>query len=148
MTQATHMHGETSTGELPGAPHNPHVPLRSYYLVFAGLMIMLVATVVAAFLPLGGLGIVIALLIATVKAAMVVWIFMHVKFASPLTKIFVISAFLWLGIMFVFTFSDYFTRGWLPMSAGWTESPIRAERYLPPPPATETPGGAPAPSGH
>jgi cytochrome c oxidase subunit IV len=149
MTHATHTHGETSTGEHPGAPHNPHVPVRTYYMVFAALMVLMVMTVAAAFLPhdkMHGFSIVIALLIATVKAAMVVWIFMHVKFASPLTKIFVISAFLWLAIMFVFTFSDYFTRAWLPMSAGWTDNPIRAERYLPP--APETPGGAHAPAGH
>jgi len=136
MTQATHIPGNT-----PAAPHNPHVPLRTYYIVFAALMVLLGATVVAAFLPqsmVGGFGIVIALLIATAKAAMVVWIFMHVKYSSPLTKLFVISGFIWLAIMFVFTFADYFTRAWLPSSAGWTDNPIRAERYLPPTNTTVT----------
>src|SRR3989337_566363 len=72
-------------------------------------------------------------LLATIKAALVVLFFMHVKYASRLTKIFVCAAFLWLAILFALTFADYVTRGWLPHSSGWghqTNGPPQ-----PPPPA-------------
>ena len=120
----------------PPDPHafkEPHVSVRTYLVIFAALMALLVVTVVAAFLPFGNFGIVIALGIATVKAVLVILYFMHVKYASPLVKIFVIAGFVWFFIALGLTFSDYLTRPWLPQSAGWQDNPIRADRYLPDP---------------
>ena len=126
----------------PGAPKHPHafeephVPLRTYYLVFAALMFLMILTISAAFLPhhtLGAWSTIIALAIATTKAILVILYFMHVKYASPLVKIFVISGFVWFFIALGLTFSDYLTRPWLPQSAGWQANPIRADRYIPDP---------------
>jgi len=105
-----------------------HVSLATYFVVFALLMILLILTVVAAFaVNLGNANILVALSIAIVKAVLVVLYFMHVKYASRLTKIFVASAFLWLAIMFALTFGDYLTRPYLPMSRGWIEKDIPVE---------------------
>jgi cytochrome c oxidase subunit 4 len=120
----------------PHAFEEPHVSLRVYFTVFAALMIMLVATIAAAFLPhhtLGFWSTIIALTIATIKALLVILYFMHVKYASPLVRIFVIAGFVWLAIAMGLTFSDYLTRPWLPQSAGWQDNPIRADRALPDP---------------
>jgi cytochrome c oxidase subunit 4 len=52
----------------------------------------------------------VALVIAIIKAVLVILFFMHVKDASRITWIFCISAFLWLVIMLALTFGDYMTR--------------------------------------
>ena len=94
-----------------------HVSLGTYLVVFAALIVLLAITVaVAFFVHAGDLNLIIALAIATIKATLVVLYFMHVKYASRLTKIFVCAAFLWLLILFGLTFSDYLTRDWLPVS--------------------------------
>jgi cytochrome c oxidase subunit IV len=105
-----------------------HVSLATYLVVFALLMILLVVTVVAAFvINLGNANILVALTIAIIKAALVVLYFMHVKYASRLTKIFVSAAFLWLMVLFALTFGDYMTRPYLPMSRGWVEKDVAVE---------------------
>jgi cytochrome c oxidase subunit 4 len=48
-----------------------------------------------------------------VKALLVVLYFMHVKYASKLTWLFVASGFFWLIIMLVITMNDYSSRGWM-----------------------------------
>jgi len=126
-TAAYHPEGTPDLPEEHSA--TKHVSLGTYLVVFALLMILLVLTVVAAFwVNLGGANILVALTIAIVKAVLVVLYFMHVKYASRLTKIFVASAFLWLAIMFALTFGDYLTRPYLPMSRGWIEKDIPVEQ--------------------
>jgi cytochrome c oxidase subunit 4 len=106
-----------------------HVSLTTYFVIFAALILLLVLTVVAAFaVNLGGANILVALSIAIVKAVLVVLYFMHVKYASRLTKIFVSAAFLWLALLFALTFGDYLTRPYLPMSKGWVDKDIPVER--------------------
>ena len=106
-----------------------HISVRTYTIVFIALMVLLAITVAAAQIPfaehgVGQLGIVITFLVATVKAVLVVVYFMHVRYSTRLTKVFVVAGLLWLGILFALTLNDYLTRGWLPLSRGWTESPI------------------------
>jgi hypothetical protein len=42
--------------------------------------------------------------------------------ASRLTRVFVVTGFLWLGILFELTLTDYLTRSWLPVSESWSPS--------------------------
>lgn len=107
--------------ETSSEAHEAHVSLTTYMVIFATLMILLVVTVAAAFLPTlpFALNTVIALSIAVIKASLVVLYFMHVLHSSRLTKVFVVASFLWLGILFALTFSDYLTRWQLPVSQGW-----------------------------
>ena len=51
--------------------------------------------------------------IIIVKATLVVLFFMHVKYASQITKLVVVSSIVWLGFLFFITLSDYLTRGWM-----------------------------------
>ena len=90
---------------------NPQiVPVSTYLKVFAALVVLLVVTVAVAQVHLGVLNTPIAMLVALVKAALIVLYFMHVRNAPPLVRLFAAGGFLWLGIMFVFTFSDILTR--------------------------------------
>ncbi len=99
--------------------HTHHVPLVLYYKVFAFLMVMLMLTVAAWYVDqhvfaLGAWSVPIALVIAFVKAAAIVMIFMHVKFSSKLVQIFACTGIVFVAIMFMLTFNDFLTRGWLP----------------------------------
>lgn len=116
-----------TVGPPEQAPDHPrqHGPsLKTYLIIFAVLMALLVLTVAVAFLPHWGyFNIAIALAIAVTKATLVVLFFMHVIESSRLTKVFVGATLLWVGILFAFTFADYVSRDWLPMSRGWNENP-------------------------
>jgi cytochrome c oxidase subunit 4 len=97
---------------------------KNYLLVFAALMVLLVITVVAAFMPWGSrVGIVVAFTIAVIKAVLVVLYFMHIKGASGLTKVFVIAGLAWLAILMGITLADYHSRTWLNGNAPMTIEP-------------------------
>jgi cytochrome c oxidase subunit IV len=63
---------------------------KSYLKVFIALMILTVLTVAVTTIHFGDmLNIVVGLLIATAKAALVAWIFMHLKFDHRRLRLFV-----------------------------------------------------------
>lgn len=89
------------------------VSKKIYYVIFGLLMILTFLTVAVARIDLGGhLNDVVALTIAIIKAVLVVLYFMHVRYSSRLTWVFVAAGFFWLAIMIVLTLSDYMTRNW------------------------------------
>ncbi|HXB99700.1 MAG TPA: cytochrome C oxidase subunit IV family protein [Terriglobales bacterium] len=85
---------------------------QGFYLAIGILLLILTATTVgAAFVNLGAFNPVVALLIATIKATLVVLFFMHVKGASEkLTGAVVASGFFFLMILLVLSLADYLTR--------------------------------------
>jgi cytochrome c oxidase subunit 4 len=85
----------------------------AYYMVFGALIVLTVVTVAIARVDLGAMNTPIALLVAGVKASLVILIFMGVKWNTPLTKVVAASGFLWLIILFGITMGDYLTRDWL-----------------------------------
>jgi cytochrome c oxidase subunit 4 len=89
------------------------VPATVYLMVFGALMALTIFTVAVAFYDLGNLNVAVALSVAVIKATLVVLFFMHVKYASTITKLVVVSSIVWLGFLFFITLSDYLTRGWL-----------------------------------
>jgi cytochrome c oxidase subunit IV len=91
-----------------------HTGLGAYFLVYALLMVGLLATVAVAFVPLGNWNLVVALTIAFTKAILVVLIFMHVLNSPRLTWIAVFAGLIWLAIMLSLMMADYVTRSWLP----------------------------------
>lgn len=94
-----------------------HTGLGTYFLIYALLMVGLVATVAVAYVPLGSWNLVVALLIAFTKATLVVLIFMHVLNSPRLTWIAVFAGLIWLSIMLSLMMADYMTRSWLPTRA-------------------------------
>jgi cytochrome c oxidase subunit 4 len=89
------------------------VPIRTYVAVFVGLLICTLLTVVVAAYDFGILNTAIALTVACFKATLVIWFFMGVRYNTPLTKVAVISGFVWLLILFGLGMSDYVSRPWL-----------------------------------
>jgi cytochrome c oxidase subunit IV len=97
-------------------------PKSTYITIFGALMVCTILTVLAAFINLGDLNFPVAITIAVFKATLVVLFFMHVKYASRLTKLIVGVAFFFLGIMLSLTFADYLSRGWFTASRGSTSA--------------------------
>ena len=95
--------------------HEEHTSRSQGFYIAIGicLLILTVTTAGAAFVNLGPFNPVVALLIATIKATLVVLFFMHVKGASEkLTGAVVISGFFFLAILISLSLADYLTRSW------------------------------------
>ena len=89
------------------------VSRTTYYLVTAALIMLLILTYGVYHLQLGAWGIVVAMTIAFSKALLILLFFMHVRYSSNLTKVAAFAGVFWLSILFLLTFSDYFSRSWL-----------------------------------
>jgi cytochrome c oxidase subunit 4 len=94
------------------APHIHVTPMWIYIAVFLALAAGTLLTWWVSTIDLGWMNTPIALLIATIKAVLVILFFMHVIHSTRLTWVVVIASFLWLGVLFVLTFADYLTRIW------------------------------------
>ena len=89
------------------------MPVRTNVLVFVILLVLLFATVGAAYLPLGDWHFPVAMTIAVAKAVLIVLFFMHLLYSHRLMMVVSVAGFLWLGILIALTLSDYLSRGWL-----------------------------------
>jgi cytochrome c oxidase subunit IV len=92
---------------------HPVVPVKTYILVYLALLFLLVLTLAIAYIEMAGLNTILAIFVASLKAFLVILYFMHVRYSTILTRVFIISGFLWMAILVGFTLTDYFTRGGL-----------------------------------
>jgi len=89
------------------------LPIRLYVTIWAALLGLTVVTAAVAFVNLGPFNTVVALVIASVKALLVVLFFMHVKYTSEkMTKVVFVAAIFWLLILLTLSLADYATRLW------------------------------------
>jgi cytochrome c oxidase subunit 4 len=87
------------------------VSVKTYITIWLALLVLTGLTAGIAFVDLGPFNTVVALVIATGKALLVVLIFMHVKYASDrLTKVVLVSALFWLFLLLGLSLADYTTR--------------------------------------
>jgi cytochrome c oxidase subunit 4 len=122
-TETIHAHD----GEA-GVAHGSAV----YIKTLVSLLILTGITIGASYINLGSGNVVVALLIATVKASLVVLFFMHLRWDKPVYGIVAMAGFLFLGIFLMFCLMDQDTRNYyLPQNLHRTEVPL-------------TPGTAPA----
>lgn len=82
------------------------VSYKIFTLVWISLLILTAITVWVSRIDLGYLNVVVALVVASTKAFMVIMFFMHLKYESKLFKGVVFLAFLVLAIFIGFTFFD------------------------------------------
>ena len=90
------------------------VTKKQYSLVFGALLLLTFVTTVVGMKDLGRLNVVVALVIACIKASLVVLFFMHVYWSTKLNKLVVVSGLAWLLLLLWLTLTDVFSRGWLP----------------------------------
>ena len=94
------------------------VPKRTYFAIWIALLILTAATAYVSTLNLHvvwglrdiSLNAVVALLIASLKASLVVLFFMHVKYSPRLTAVVVFAGVFWLLILMTLSMADYLTR--------------------------------------
>ena len=95
-------------------PMKQHVStIRTNVMIFVILLLLLLATVGAAYLPLGPLHFPVAMMFAAIKGILIVLFFMHALYSHRLTLVIGIASLLWLSIMIALTLADYHSRGWL-----------------------------------
>ena len=94
--------------------HTEHhvLPVKMYLTIFVALMLGTALTVYAAYVEMGWLNTPVALIIAVVKATLVVLFFMHVRYNTPLMWVFAAAGFFFLLILLSLTLQDYFSRPW------------------------------------
>lgn len=94
--------------------------VTTYVVVLGILLVLTVLTVAVSFFELTGRWhVVIGLSIAVCKAALVVLFFMHAIHSPRVTWAVIAVTIAWLvGVLFVLTLADYFTRGEIPFLPG------------------------------
>jgi cytochrome c oxidase subunit IV len=101
------MHGHAEHTE--GSEHI--VSSGLYWLIWAILIAATFLTAWISTIDLGPFNTVVALVIATCKASIVVLIFMHVKYtAEKMTKPILIAAVFWLILLLILSLTDYSSR--------------------------------------
>lgn len=81
-----------------------------FFNVLVALLILTVVTVAVSRFDFGGANMLIAMAIASVKAALVMGFFMHLKWDTAINKIVFFGSFLFLSLLFIFTLADQATR--------------------------------------
>ncbi|HEY8100684.1 MAG TPA: cytochrome C oxidase subunit IV family protein [Burkholderiaceae bacterium] len=84
--------------------------IKHYLIVWLCLMVLLGLTFGSAFLRMGAWNGAINLIIAAIKALLVVLFFMHLKSSKGLVRICAVTALFTLGLLFLLSGSDYVTR--------------------------------------
>jgi cytochrome c oxidase subunit IV len=118
-----------------GAVHVHIATQRFYWGIFAALICLTVATVKVSYYDFGSANIVIALLIATMKASLVAAFFMHLRHDKLFNTLAFLGAFLFLGIFILLTYDDLGQRGKVDPTYGGRILPETGQ---------EAPGGEPA----
>lgn len=105
MADAKHGHADD------GAVH-AHVSSSFFYIaVFGALICLTVATVGQSYIDLGRLNIAIVVLIASMKASLVVTFFMHLRWDNKFNAFMFIASIFFIGVFFAYTMNDTERRG-------------------------------------
>jgi cytochrome c oxidase subunit 4 len=118
------------------------IPVRVYIINLLVLTALMLLTIAASKVQLPGIGPIsgvavnniVAMTIATIKALLVILYFMHIKWASNLTRLWVMAGFVCVSLMFIILI-DYGTRS-PEVVPGWDGKRDTAmERIVDPKPA-------------
>jgi cytochrome c oxidase subunit IV len=83
---------------------------RVYLWVLLGLLTLTLITITVTWIDLSALTVLIALLIASIKAVIVLTYFMHLKFESGLFRVLVTMVLAIYTLVIILTFFDYLMR--------------------------------------
>ena len=85
-------------------------PYRTHAWVLITLLTLTFITITVTWIDLSALTVLVAMLIASVKAYIVLTYFMHLKFESSLFRVFVVMVLAIYVLVILFTLSDYLFR--------------------------------------
>ena len=86
------------------------VPIKTYAVICASLLVLTFLTYRIALVNLGPLNVVVAIVIACVKATLVVLFFMHAAYAPRRTRLVILAGIFWMLLLLGLTLADYLTR--------------------------------------
>lgn len=116
---ATATHAEKHN---PADPHAHHiVSFKLLVGIFAALMVLTFATVAATWVDLGYTNnLILAMVIAVIKAALVMLYFMHLRWDSPFNSLIAIGALLFIAIFIIacITDTDQYKTNYVPPGQG------------------------------
>ncbi len=92
------------------ATHEKHITAKTHLKVFVALIALTVITVIAPHLDLYWMATPVAFLIATIKACLVLFFFMHLIHDEKLNVVIIGSSFFFLMLFLFFSALDIFTR--------------------------------------
>jgi cytochrome c oxidase subunit 4 len=85
------------------------VPIKTYAVICATLLVLTFLTYRIAYVDLGPLNVVVAIVIACIKATLVVLFFMHAAYAPRRTRMVILAGIFWMLILLGMTMADYLT---------------------------------------
>ena len=96
----------------PSSEHKSEhvVPIKTYAVICASLLVLTFLTYRIALVNLGPLNVVVAIVIACVKATLVVLFFMHAAYAPRRTRLVIMAGIFWMLLLLGLTLADYLTR--------------------------------------
>ena len=94
-----------------GAVHSHISPWEFYMKIFVGLVMLTFLTIGVSYIHLGKMNLIVAIMISTTKAALVVTFFMHLKYDSRFNALMFLSSLLFIGVFFAYTLNDTDRRG-------------------------------------
>jgi cytochrome c oxidase subunit 4 len=101
-----HSHGASSGHSDSHSEQGHVVPVSTFFKVLMALLVLTVVTVLAAQVDLGKWNIVGALVIASIKASLVILIFMHGKYENRILWVYILIPFVLLAVMIGGVFTD------------------------------------------
>lgn len=134
---AAHAHGHDASGHHAPDAHGAHADHGTHHAhvsstgLFLGILITLLAltwvTVAVRDVDFGGANMLVAMAIASVKATLVMAVFMHLLWDTPTNRLFFLCSFLFLSLLFLFTFADLESRSSIELSHG-REAPLSFDK--------------------
>lgn len=110
MSHPSPTHG-SGHGHDDGAVH-AHVSSSFFYMaVFGALIALTLATVGQSYVDLGKLNLAVVILIASLKASLVVSFFMHLRWDNKFNALMFVSGVFFIGVFFAYTMNDTERRG-------------------------------------
>lgn len=100
-----------------------YLPPLSLVLTWVGLLALLAATLVLAYVPMGSLNLVVALAISVLKTLLVVVLFMKLWDSAHLVRFTAAAGLFWLALLFALGSTDYLTRT-TAQTGSYTRGPV------------------------
>ena len=102
-------HGDGA--ETHHGDHHAHVVgARVFLNVLVALLILTIVTVAISRFDFGSGNMIMAMLVAGMKASLVMAVFMHLRWDTAINNIFFLGSFVLLSLLFLFSFADGFAR--------------------------------------
>jgi len=122
-----HAAGNDAHGADDGNVHAHIGSVASYAAIFGALIAFTLLTVAVSNIHLGNANLIVAIVIASMKASLVLLFFMHLRYDNKFHGMIVIMSLLFIGVFFAYTMNDTNRRGEIDSSQGVRVNPETGE---------------------